>query len=196
MKNMKITALKHSPRLALLACIISQRGSAAVPHKSRNLQRAAAMSAWRNPSAFGTINAKFAAIGASVMMVVASGLAASPQIRTSTSLQHKAVYVGKSASFTVTALGDAPLLYQWRLDGRDLPGQTNKTLSLPTVQSADEGDYTVAVSNAEGVAVSDKTRLWVMPPASQFIRRDYTNAAGQRLPYFFYVPTDYTPSHS
>jgi len=47
-------------------------------------------------------------------------------------------------------------------DGRELLGQTNRTLTLNAVQSADEGDYTVMVTNVAGAAVSDAARLYVV----------------------------------
>ena len=134
-----------------------------------------------------------------VMLAVATALnsmAAAPQIKTTTSLQHQAVDLGKATSFVVTAVGDAPLSYQWQQDGSDLLGQTNKTLTITNAQAADEGDYTVAVTNLAGVAVSEPARLWVVPPASEFVKGDFTNSAGQRLPYFYLLPADYDPARS
>ena len=110
--------------------------------------------------------------------------AAPPVIAPSTSLQSKAVFLAKSASFAVTASGDAPLLYQWRFDGQDLLNQTNKTLSITAAQPTDEGDYTVRVTNSDGAVISDSVRLWVVPPSINFIKGNFTNEAGLRLPYF------------
>jgi hypothetical protein len=73
-----------------------------------------------------------------------------PRITYTISLQHQAVDIRSNASFTVTASGTAPLSYQWRLDGHDLSGQTSNKLSFSAVQPADEGDYTVVVTNAAG----------------------------------------------
>jgi hypothetical protein len=90
----------------------------------------------------------------------------------------------------VTATGEA-LSYQWRLDGRDLPSQTNATLTFAPAQPSDEGDYTVEVRNSEGTAVSEPARLWVVPTAADFIKTNYTNSTGQRLPYFYLLPANY-----
>src|SRR5207249_4786430 len=101
----------------------------------------------------------------------------------------------RSASFVVTASGDA-LTYQWRLDGHDLPGQTNKTISFPLAQTGDEGDYTVEVRNADGAAVSAPARLWVVPPSTNFVKGNFTNDARLRLPYFIAMPTNYDPART
>ena len=115
-----------------------------------------------------------------------------PRITYTVSLQHQAVDIGRNASFTVTASGTAPLSYQWRLDGQDLSGQTSNKLSFSAVQPADEGDYTVVVTNVVGSVTSEPTRLWVVPPATEFIKGNLTNQAGVRLPYFYLLPTNYT----
>ena len=115
-----------------------------------------------------------------------------PRITPTITLQHQAVHVGTNASFAVTASGTAPLSYQWRLDGHDLSGQTSNKLTFSVVQPADEGDYTVVVTNVAGTVTSEPARLWVVPPASAFIKGNFTNQAGVRLPYFYLLPTNYT----
>jgi len=118
-----------------------------------------------------------------------------PVIKPSASLQSKAVFVNTSASFTVTASGEGPLSYQWRLDGLDLAGETNQTLTISAAQPGDEGDYTVAVSNRDGAVVSEPARLWVVPPSTDFIKAEFTNEEG-RLPYFYILPEGYDPARS
>ena len=121
----------------------------------------------------------------------------SPQIQYTATLQSAAVFVGTASSFAVTtAFGDEPFSYQWRLDGHELLGQTNKTLTLASTQPADEGDYTVVVSNGAGSVTNEPARLWVVPPASSLIRGDFTNQAGQGLPYFYLLPTNYNAARS
>jgi hypothetical protein len=113
----------------------------------------------------------------------------------STSLQSKAVAVGTPASFTVTATGVPPFWFQWRLDGSDLTNQTNRTLAFNAVEPADEGDYTVLVSNVAGAVVSEPARLYVVPSGTNFIRGDFTNSVGLRLPFFLFPAIDLR-SHS
>ena len=119
-----------------------------------------------------------------------------PSITPTESLEHTPVFVGSPTSFTVTSSGTPPLSYQWRLDGRELLGQTNQTLTLASTQPADEGDYTVVVTNVAGSVTNDPARLWVVPTASSLIRGDFTNQAGQGLPYFYLLPTNYNAARS
>jgi predicted esterase len=119
-----------------------------------------------------------------------------PRITPTISLQHQAAHIGTSASFAVTASGTAPLSYQWWLDGHELPGKTGNTLTFSPAQPADEGDYTVVVTNVVGAVTSESARLWVVPPASAYIARNLTNSTGLRLPYYYFLPTNYSAARS
>jgi predicted esterase len=125
----------------------------------------------------------------------ASMAAAAPQIPHPTLLENKAVYAGEITTFTVTVTEDAPLSFQWRLDGRILDAETNKTITITTAQAADEGDYTVSASNASGQALSGPAHLFVVPHV-QLPVQNFTNESGKRLPYVYVVPEDYNPSLS
>jgi hypothetical protein len=118
-----------------------------------------------------------------------------PQISPTIHLQHQAIHIGTAASFMVTASGTAPLCYQWRLDGAELFGQTSNTITFSAVQPADEGQYTVVVTNVAGAVTSEPARLWVVPPPSAFIRGDFTNGT-YRIPYYYLMPTNYNPAYS
>ena len=74
------------------------------------------------------------------------------------------VDVGADASFTVVADGTFPLAYQWSKDGTVVPGATEATLALTSVQESDGGSYTVTVSNAAGAVTSDPAVLTVKAP--------------------------------
>jgi hypothetical protein len=132
--------------------------------------------------------------GAVTSRVVALTVTLAPQMRPTIALQHTAVGLGRGASFTVTAFGWQPLGYQWRFDGRDLADQNGRTLTIESAQPSDEGDYSVVVTNAYGASVSEPARLLVVPPVSHLVKGSYTNAARQRLPYFYFVPPGYTPT--
>lgn len=82
--------------------------------------------------------------------------------------QPRAVLLGQPATFAVTAFGEGPLNYQWRLNGVDLPGETSATLNLAATGNRSAGDYSVQVSNAAAPAgVSSATaRLQVTGPAA------------------------------
>ena len=73
-----------------------------------------------------------------------SPLVAAPSITTQPIAQTAGA--GGSVTFTVAATGASPLTYQWRLNGSDLPGETNPTLVVNNVQAS--GIYSVVVSVA------------------------------------------------
>ena len=64
------------------------------------------------------------------------------------------VAAGSNVTFAVTAAGTAPLSYQWLLGGTNLAGATGSALALPSVQTANAGNYTVFVTNAFGSILS------------------------------------------
>ena len=61
---------------------------------------------------------------------------------------------GRTALFRVTPCGTAPLAYQWRWNGVDLPEATDLSLTLSNVQPVDAGSYTVVVSNRSAAVTS------------------------------------------
>jgi len=125
------------------------------------------------------------------ILLPCAGIASPPVVKPSSSFNSQSVFAGASATFTITATGDAPLVYQWRRDGAELPGQTNSTLRIGTTQPSDEGNYDVVVSNASGSVTSYVARLYAVPPTSELTRTNHTNAASLRLPYFYHLPTGY-----
>ena len=60
----------------------------------------------------------------------------------------KEVIEGQPVTFTVVANGTAPISYQWRKNGQDLPGATGSSLLISHALGADAGIYTVVVANA------------------------------------------------
>ena len=60
---------------------------------------------------------------------------------------------GGSASFTVTADGN-PTGYQWSFNGSTIAGATSATYTINNAQSANAGNYQVAVSNASGTGTA------------------------------------------
>ncbi len=72
------------------------------------------------------------------------------------------VFLNQPASFSVLALGSLPLQYQWKLNGNDIPGANGSTYSIPSASLADNGDYTVEISNAAGPALSAPATLNVL----------------------------------
>jgi hypothetical protein len=70
--------------------------------------------------------------------------------------------VGNTASFTNTASGTAPLVYQWYFNTNTLlAGQTNAILVIPSAATGQAGYYTVVVTNLYGSATSSPAQLTV-----------------------------------
>ncbi len=82
-----------------------------------------------------------------------------PFIITQPSPANQTVIVGGNATITVVAGGDPTLFYQWRLNGTNLSGATNPTLTLTAVQTNQLGNYSVVVTNAYGTATSANATL-------------------------------------
>ena len=68
---------------------------------------------------------------------------------------------GNPATFTVVATGASPLAYQWRKNGIAIAGATAATFTVAGAQLADNGAYTVVVTNAFGSATSSAATLLV-----------------------------------
>jgi hypothetical protein len=62
--------------------------------------------------------------------------------------------LGATATFVVTAIGTAPLAYQWRFNDADVVDKTTRTFSLANAQLTNAGNYSVVVTNAFGSATS------------------------------------------
>ena len=72
------------------------------------------------------------------------------------------VTAGQTASFSVTASGTAPLSYQWRKNGSNIPGANSSSYTTPVTSSADNGGvYSVTVSNSGGIVNSSGATLSV-----------------------------------
>jgi hypothetical protein len=89
--------------------------------------------------------------------------------------------IGGPGSLSVTAVGAGPLSYQWRFNGRNIPGATNTTLQFSPVELESAGIYDVFVSNEGGSTFSDPAALSVAGPPTitigpqEFIVRPGTN---------------------
>jgi hypothetical protein len=72
--------------------------------------------------------------------------------------------VGSTVTFTVTAVGTAPLGYQWQFGGSPLFGQTASNLVINSIANSDAGTYTVVVTNSVGSVTSAPAFLVTVPP--------------------------------
>ncbi len=91
------------------------------------------------------------------------------------------VYLGQAAGFGALAQGSLPLSYQWRLNGAPIAGATTNILLLPVVRLADEGNYTLVVTNSSGVTTSAVARLSLLETITT-LHNTGIDAAGLPLP--------------
>ncbi len=72
---------------------------------------------------------------------------------------NRRVTTGANVTFNAPGVGLPTLNYQWRFNGADIPGATNPTLTLPTVNRGSNGIYTAFISNALGTTLSRGAQL-------------------------------------
>jgi hypothetical protein len=78
------------------------------------------------------------------------------------------VVAGTAATLAAEASGTPSFSYQWLFNGASLSGATNAALTLGSAALEHDGDYTLLVWNAAGLAVSVPARLTVaFPPTLQ-----------------------------
>jgi hypothetical protein len=74
------------------------------------------------------------------------------------------VTVGQTATFSVTANGTAPLLYQWSMGGATISGATGAAYTTPTTSLADNAAiFSVIITNSAGKVASSGAVLTVTP---------------------------------
>jgi hypothetical protein len=83
--------------------------------------------------------------------------------------------LGATVEFEAAAIGFPAPAYQWVLNGTNIAGATNSTLTLSPVTASDAGPYWLEASNASGAAVSSNAWLiinWppIAEPESQTVR--------------------------
>jgi hypothetical protein len=96
--------------------------------------------------------------GAATLTVSTSG-----PIKITNHPQSTGACVGQAVSFSVAATG-ANLLYQWRKDGGNLPGETGSSLTIRSLKLGDAGTYSVVVYNGCESVVSGNAVLTINNP--------------------------------
>ena len=66
---------------------------------------------------------------------------------------------GKIASFSVVVADARAVTFQWKFNGTGIPGATGDSLLLPNVSAANEGKYSVVVTNSAGNVTSASAAL-------------------------------------
>ncbi|MBG88221.1 MAG: hypothetical protein CMO80_15140 [Verrucomicrobiales bacterium] len=98
------------------------------------------------------------------------------------------VPVGNPVTFSVAALGNEPLSYQWRLNGVPIPGATSNSLSIANINPSNLGLYDVIVQNPISSIISSPAGLaltapfsMVSPPSNGTFQFNIFGTDGQRL---------------
>ena len=91
--------------------------------------------------------------------VSSTGTSQAPEITTPPT--NVSVLNGQTATFTVSATGTAPLTYQWRRNGDDIPGATLSSYTLTTTSTDNGALFDVLVANTFGSVDSSSATLTV-----------------------------------
>lgn len=92
--------------------------------------------------------------------------------------QSTVVAVGAPFTLMVVATGTAPIRYQWRRNGIDIPGATTSSHTVANVRASDAGDYQVVVENPLGSITSNTATLEVTLPGTAIVAREATIRGG------------------
>ncbi len=118
-----------------------------------------------NSIAYG--NGRYVAVGSSTGPVdlIASLAANAPPVIASAP-SDRTVAEGEAVMLSVTLQNpDTATTFQWRRQGRAVPGATNPTLAFAATSLADAGEYACEVRNSLGLALTDPAVLTVVPVA-------------------------------
>src|SRR5580704_1432336 len=110
---------------------------------------------------------------------------------------------GQTATFTVVAVGTAPLSYQWQKNGTAISGATSSAYTTPATMSSDAGAlFTVVVSNSVSSTTSNAATLNIAPTVMDGIAipashpRLFWNAAKLAQAQQWWTGHSYTPNYS
>lgn len=73
------------------------------------------------------------------------------------------VTVGKSVTFSASAVGVPAVAYQWLKDGSPIPSATTSSYTIPSVALTDAGAYSLRATNLAGTNFSATATLVVIP---------------------------------
>ena len=86
--------------------------------------------------------------------------------------------------FAVSVVGSMPFSYQWRCNGTNIIGATNGVLNLSNVEPANDGYYSVVVSNSYGITTSTDAYLHVLDAADALNATNVTWTSAGDVPWF------------
>jgi hypothetical protein len=80
--------------------------------------------------------------------------------------QSQTDFAGGTATLSVSANGASALSYQWQFNSTNIASATGSTLAIPGLTAANQGNYTVQVSDATGVTTSQVAVITVVTHSS------------------------------
>jgi hypothetical protein len=78
----------------------------------------------------------------------------------------RATLIGENYTLAAAVHGPAPITYQWKHAGTNLPGATNDSLLVSSVKATDAGTYQLQTTRGTGTASSATATLTVLPGES------------------------------
>ena len=94
--------------------------------------------------------------------------------------------VGTNVTFNVIGTGTGPLIYQWRMNGTNIPSATNSAYTRSNVQLSDTGSYQVIVANTYGFVSSSVAMLTFGNQPLGFNGNGLNWTVNQNTNYFVY----------
>ena len=116
------------------------------------------------------------AVGAATSAVATLTVLAPPNITVQPLPQ--SVTLSNTATFSVTAVGTAPLAYLWRFNTNTPVGANSNVFTIATVLSNNLGNYSVIVTNNFGAATSVFAALTLSTPVTNFSRYNLMGFGG------------------
>jgi len=104
--------------------------------------------------------------------------------------QPVSIFQGQDATFTVAATGSAPLTFQWRFNGANIPSATSNSFTQLNAQPENVGYYSVVVSNAAGVVVSSNALLSLRDSPYITAVQAFPGEHGALISWNTFVPSD------
>jgi hypothetical protein len=77
--------------------------------------------------------------------------------------QDQQVKKGEVVTWYLTAAGTEPLEYQWKVNGKEIPGGNTNVLRIASANPSDQGLYTCTIKNEAGATVTQTVALTVKP---------------------------------
>ncbi len=72
------------------------------------------------------------------------------------------VNIGQTVTFSITVVGPGPLTYQWLFNGVAISGATGSSYTIQNASSANAGNYSVVVGDANGIVTTNPVSLSFM----------------------------------